>query len=142
MRSGSPCPASSPSPTSDDGGGELAGRHGHDPATGSGDRRDDTLAPRPAPPSATAGEPATGDDGNRSSDGNETPQGVAGENPNAGPGNNSGNGNPNPGEGNQGNPGGGQTGAETPEPPANNLPAQSNGKGNGPPQVPPGQAKK
>ena len=57
-----------------------------------------------------------------------------------------GNGTPDPGEGNnggivEGNDSGG-TGGGAVETPSNNLPPQSNGKGNGPPEVPPGQAKK
>jgi hypothetical protein len=88
----------------------------------------------------TSSDPATGSEnarGDGNGNGNGTPQGgdgVAGENPNAGAGNNSGNGNPAPGEGNNG---GGAV-----ETPSNNLPPQSNGKGNGPPEAPPGQAKK
>jgi hypothetical protein len=89
----------------------------------------------------TSSDPATGsENAGGTGNGNGTPQGgdgVAGENPNAGAGNNSGNGNPNPGEGNNG----GGNGGGAVETPSNNLPPQSNGKGNGPPQVPPGQAK-
>jgi hypothetical protein len=58
---------------------------------------------------------------------------------------NSGNGNAYAGNGNSGNGNGGASGGDsgsgsTTDP--SNLPPQSNGKGNGPPQVPPGQAKK
>jgi hypothetical protein len=64
--------------------------------------------------------------------------GTGPTNPNAGEGNNNaggvGNGNGDP-EGTPADGGGTDT-------PVNNLPSQSNGKGNGPPQVPPGQAKK
>jgi hypothetical protein len=66
-------------------------------------------------------------------------------NPNAGaPGNDEGEGNPNPGDGNQGVGGGDQTppGGGQPSAPGSDLPPQSNGRGNGPPQVPPGQDKK
>ena len=94
----------------------------------------------------TSSEPATGseDAGGTGNTNDGTPQGgdgVAGENPNRrarattlarqrqqrrpGEGNNS-----------------GGTGGGAVETPSNNLPPQSNGKGNGPPEVPPGQAKK
>jgi len=91
----------------------------------------------PATPAAgaTTSDPVTGSE-NAGGNGNGTPQGgqgVAGENPNAGPGNSSGNGNPDPGQG--------STGGDPVDAPSNHLPPQSNGNGNGPPQVPPGQAK-
>ena len=122
----------------DDGGSNAPAGRRTDPATAVTPTTPTT--PATGAPAATPGaDGATNDD--PTTGGNE-PQGVAGENPNAGPGNNSGNGNPNPGDGNQGNAGGGQTGAETPDTPPNNLPENSNGNGNGPPQVPPGQAKK
>ncbi len=104
----------------------------------------------PAASDTTSSDAVTGPE---NAGGNSTPQGgegVAGQNPNVGPGNNSGNGNPDPGESNNGNGNGngerertaGGDGGTTVDTPANNLPSQSNGKGNGPPAVPPGQAKK
>ena len=126
---------------------DPAGTDGSDGTSHSGtDPAGDAVTPAtPTTPTTPAGgAPAATPDGSTGSDtgGGETPEGVAGENPNAGPGNNSGNGNPTPGEGNQGNGNGGQAGTDTPQTPGSNLPPQSNGKGNGPPQVPPGQAKK
>jgi hypothetical protein len=68
--------------------------------------------------------------------------GTGPTNPNAGQGNNNaggvGNGNGN----GKGNPAGTPTEGDGSDTPVNNLPSQSNGKGNGPRQVPPGQAKK
>jgi hypothetical protein len=87
--------------------------------------------------------------------GDQNRSGDVGDNPNAG-----GNGNANPGEGNQGQGGEGGQGStgnqgnpgtnqgnpgsnqgNSPGDPGSNLPSQSNGKGNGPPEVPPGQVK-
>jgi hypothetical protein len=128
---------------------EQTGDGAHDGngnATGSSNTST-TTTPAAGGAAGTGSHAITGDDstGNRG----DAPQGVAGENPNAGAGNNSGNGNPIPGEGNQGignpNPGDGNQGGgqvDTPTPPTNNLPEQSNGNGNGPPIVPPGQVKK
>jgi hypothetical protein len=117
-------------------------------------------------PAAGSTDPATnpvaGDDTHPAAGEGGGPGGDGGDNPNAGPGNDAGQGNPNPGDGNQGNPagGGGNDGNQgnlgggggnqgnhgnpgnQPSDPGANLPSPSDGKGNGPPQVPPGQAKK
>jgi hypothetical protein len=137
-------------------------RENHDPA--SGNRSDDpapsvgvsatpssTTTPTGARGGVVAATTSNGADGSTStntatappsSDDSGTPPIDHEANPNAGAGNNSGEGNPNPGDGNQG-VGGGDQGAPGGQPagPPSNLPSQSNGKGNGPPQVPPGQAK-
>jgi hypothetical protein len=131
---------------SDDRGGDSPAGNDADPASGSRVSSTPSTVPTGDAPAGSSGseivtgDGATGTDGTIDA-GGQTPQGVAGENPNAGPGNNSGNGNPAPGEGNQGNGNGGNE-VVTPETPSDHLPEQSNGKGNGPPVVPPGQTKK
>jgi hypothetical protein len=97
----------------------------------------------PASPEPGATGTVTGD-GDTQGRSPSAPEGVAGANPNTDPGSNQGNGNPSPGVGNQGqgNAGDGNSGNATPSDPGSNLPSPSNGKGNGPPAVPPGQDKR
>jgi hypothetical protein len=85
--------------------------------------------------STGAEQPSSGDAG--------TPPSEHEANPNVGAGSNSGQGNPTPGDGNQGVDSGdqGSSGGDQPSDPGSNLPTQSNGNGNGPPQVPPGLAR-
>jgi hypothetical protein len=135
-------------PERDQTGNGDAHDNGNDPSTGSSSASTPKTSPATGGAAGSSGAQVENGDGSTGSgDAVETPQGVAGENPNAGAGNNSGNGNPTPGEGNQGNPnpGDGNQGGGQAEPPTtvptNNLPDQSNGKGNGPPEAPPGQTK-
>jgi hypothetical protein len=92
-------------------------------------------------------QPGAGGDNPDTGQGTANPGGgnPGGGNPGGGNpgGGNAGNPDPND-QGNQGNQGNGNQGNQGNHPvdPGTNLPPQSNGNGNGPPQVPPGQAKK